>query len=139
MLEFLFDKVADLQTCNYIKERLQHRCFPARFAKFLRTFILKNNYERLLLRVFQTGPQSTFCSIDQTTIWSLSWITNLHFTVLILEIVRIVNLISIIVMTYYKKGKTADGISAVLLQRISKFWKCLILILEWGSSMKCYD
>ena len=31
-----------LQTCNSIKKRLQHRCFPVKFAKFLRTPILKS-------------------------------------------------------------------------------------------------
>ena len=29
----LFHKVADLQTCNFIKERIQHKCFSD--AKFL--------------------------------------------------------------------------------------------------------
>ena len=49
MLESLFNKVAGLQTCNFIKERLQRRCFPVKFVKFLRTPILKNIWERLLL------------------------------------------------------------------------------------------
>ena len=33
-----------IRTCNFIKKRLQHRCFPMKFAKFLRTTILKRNY-----------------------------------------------------------------------------------------------
>ena len=37
-----FNKVLGLQTCNFIKKRLQHRCFPVNIKKFLRTFILKN-------------------------------------------------------------------------------------------------
>ena len=41
-----FNKVSDLQACNFIKKRLQHRCFPVKFAKFLRTAILKNIYEQ---------------------------------------------------------------------------------------------
>ena len=41
-LESLFNKVAGLQTCNIIKKKLQHRCFPVEFVKFLRTHILKN-------------------------------------------------------------------------------------------------
>ena len=45
----LFNKVAGLQTCNFIKNRLQYRCFPVNFAKFLGTPILKNIYEQLLL------------------------------------------------------------------------------------------
>ena len=32
-----FNKVADLQAYNFIKKRLQQRCFPVKFAKFLRT------------------------------------------------------------------------------------------------------
>ena len=51
MLEslFIFNKVADLQACNFIKKRLQHRCFPVKFTKSLKTPVLKNIYERPLL------------------------------------------------------------------------------------------
>ena len=34
---------------NFIKKRLQHRCFPMKFAKFFRISILKNICERQLL------------------------------------------------------------------------------------------
>ena len=37
------------KTCNFIKKRFQHRCFPVKFAKTLRTPFLKNICERLLL------------------------------------------------------------------------------------------
>ena len=33
----LFDKVAGLQLCNFIKKRLQHRWFSVKIVKFLRT------------------------------------------------------------------------------------------------------
>ena len=56
MLQSLFNNVAGLQACNFIKKILQHRCFPMKFAKFLRTPILKNIFERLLLFV---SPQDT--------------------------------------------------------------------------------
>ena len=36
------------RACNFIKKRLQHRCFPE-FEKFVRTPILKNICEGLLL------------------------------------------------------------------------------------------
>ena len=42
MLESYFNKVAALQAYNFIKERLQHRCFPVNIAKFLRTAFLWN-------------------------------------------------------------------------------------------------
>ena len=49
MLESLFKKVPGLKAYNFIKKRLQHRCFPVKFAKFLRTAILKNICKQLLL------------------------------------------------------------------------------------------
>ena len=36
---------------NFIKKIFQHKCFPVNFAKFLRTTILKNIYERVLHRL----------------------------------------------------------------------------------------
>ena len=50
MLESLLDKVAGSQACNFIKKRLQQRCFPMKFAEFLRTPILKNICKQLLLK-----------------------------------------------------------------------------------------
>ena len=49
MLESLFKKVAGLEARKSIKERLQHRCFPVNIAKFLRTRILENICELMLL------------------------------------------------------------------------------------------
>ena len=36
VLESLFSKLVDPQTCKFIKKRLQHRCFPVNITKFLR-------------------------------------------------------------------------------------------------------
>ena len=47
----LLNKNAGLQGPSFIKKRLEHRCFFANIEKFLRTPILKNICERLLLRV----------------------------------------------------------------------------------------
>ena len=44
--------VADLQTCNFIKKRPQHRCFPVNIAKFLILPILKNICKRLFCNFF---------------------------------------------------------------------------------------
>ena len=38
LLESLFNKGKGLKTCNFIKKRLQHRCFPDKFVKLLRTY-----------------------------------------------------------------------------------------------------
>ena len=40
-----------LKVYNFIKKRLQHRCCRVKFMKFLRTPILKNIWERLLLDI----------------------------------------------------------------------------------------
>ena len=48
VLAFLFIKVAVLDDRNFIKKKIQQRCFRLKFAKFLRTLILKNIWERLL-------------------------------------------------------------------------------------------
>ena len=37
MLESRFNKVAGLRAGNFIKKRLQHRCFPVNVAKNLKT------------------------------------------------------------------------------------------------------
>ena len=42
MLKLLFNKVAGLQACNFIKERLQHVCFSVKFAKSLGSSFLQN-------------------------------------------------------------------------------------------------
>ena len=49
MLESLFSKVAGPQACNFIKKRLQLRCFSVKFSKFLRILCLKNIQKRLVL------------------------------------------------------------------------------------------
>ena len=41
-----------LKACSFIKKRLQHKCFPVNIAKFVRTPILKNICEQLLLHLF---------------------------------------------------------------------------------------
>ena len=48
VLVSLFNKVAGLQTCDFIKKRLRHWCFSVKIA-FFRTPFLKNICELLLL------------------------------------------------------------------------------------------
>ena len=42
VLESLFNNVAGIQACDFVKKKLQNRRFPVNIAKFLRTLILKN-------------------------------------------------------------------------------------------------
>ena len=49
VLESLLEKVAGRKACNFIKERLQHRCFTAKFTKFLRSdFHIQKKKESVL-------------------------------------------------------------------------------------------
>ena len=43
-----------VQNCHVIKKRLQHRCFPVNFAKFLRTHFFNKLLRGLLLKVFSS-------------------------------------------------------------------------------------
>ena len=46
----LTGKHLHLKACNFIKKRLQHKCFPVKFAKFLRMLISR------------TSAKNCFCS-----------------------------------------------------------------------------
>ena len=50
MLEPIFNKVAALKACNCTEMRLQHKCFPGKFTKFLRTPFLTEHLRQLLLK-----------------------------------------------------------------------------------------
>ena len=43
MLESFPNRVAGLKVCNFIKKRLQHRCFPVKVHKFLITPVFKEH------------------------------------------------------------------------------------------------
>ena len=49
VLESVFNKVADIKAYKFIEKKLQHRCFPLIFAKFLGIPIFKKICEQLLL------------------------------------------------------------------------------------------
>ena len=64
VLESPVKRLAGFKTCNFLKKRLRHRCFPVKIAKFLRTLILMKICEQLLLLfLFLTvNISSCFCS-----------------------------------------------------------------------------
>ena len=57
VLEFLFNKVADLKACNFIKKRLQYRCLPVNIAKLLKTAF-----------VYRTSPVAASVNLNLTNI-----------------------------------------------------------------------
>ena len=50
MLESSFNRLASFKTCNFLKKKLQHRCFLVNIAQFLRALILMKICEQLLLQ-----------------------------------------------------------------------------------------
>ena len=60
-------KTAGLQVCNFIKKRLQHGHFPVKFTKFLRTRILKNICQPLLLQFLSYGSMFIIYVINLST------------------------------------------------------------------------
>ena len=55
VLESLFNELAGLQACKFIKKKLQHRCFPVNIAKFLRAAFAIEFHQWLFLEaMFQT-------------------------------------------------------------------------------------
>ena len=53
LCQSLFNKVLGLQSCNFIKKRLQHSCFPVNIMKFLRTPLFIEHLWWLLLNFLQ--------------------------------------------------------------------------------------
>ena len=51
VLEPLFNKYAGLKAFNFIKKRLQHRCFPVKIAKFLEIPFFTEHIKWLLLEI----------------------------------------------------------------------------------------
>ena len=51
MLEFLSSKVAGLLERNFIKKRLQHKCFSVKFVKSLRASFFTEHFRWLLLEI----------------------------------------------------------------------------------------
>ena len=66
-LEYLDNLASDdtfCKACYFIKKRLQHRWFPTNIAKFLRTPILKDICERLLLEmIVQRKCTKAYCHL----------------------------------------------------------------------------
>ena len=54
-----FNKVSGLRPAILLKKKLQQRCFPVNFVKFLRTSFLQNTSQRLLL--FAIHLTISFC------------------------------------------------------------------------------
>ena len=68
VLESLLNKLASLHICNFVKKRLQHKCFPAKFA---RTPILKNICELLLVCVRVCVRACQCVCLYSSTCWFL--------------------------------------------------------------------
>ena len=66
VLESLFDRVAGLKACSVIEKKLQHRCFPVKFAIFSRTSFLHAGGNLALFEVASYKPLALLTHITQT-------------------------------------------------------------------------
>ena len=55
VFESLLNKYAGLKVCNFIKERLQYRCFPMKFTTFLRIPFFTEHIRWLLLQILRNS------------------------------------------------------------------------------------
>ena len=76
MLEPLFNKVAGLKAYNFIKKRLQHRCFPVNIAKLLRTAFFIEQLRWLLLDFLKNLLKTTLKIIISQEGFSQKFLRN---------------------------------------------------------------
>ena len=56
-----FDRFAGLNECNFIKKRLQHKCFSGKLVKFLRTPVFKEHLQWLFLGIISRNDMPKKC------------------------------------------------------------------------------
>ena len=75
----VFIEVRNLKDGNFIKKRLQHKCFPVKYKKSLRIApILKNIYERLLLIFFDFNSQYLLLPVQRVRLKNIFFTTYHH-------------------------------------------------------------
>ena len=70
MLESLFNKVAGILACNFIKKRLQHRCFPLIIQKFSRMPILNQRSQKMKCLFMSEVMHSLLSKVYTKTLFS---------------------------------------------------------------------
>ena len=77
-----FNKYAGLKACNFIKKRLQHKFFPVKFAKFLRTPFFTEHVRWMLLEI--SHELSLYCIWEQWMVLFCGtyWLPSVYFTLL---------------------------------------------------------
>ena len=65
--------------CNFIKNRLQNRCFSVNIAKFLRTPTLKNICQRLLLSPEYNSAHQSSSELDHKSVFMGQGISYILF------------------------------------------------------------
>ena len=80
MLESLFNKVV---TLNFIKRRLQHRCFLLNFLKIIKSIYFVEYLQRALLPIAVSAVENVLTfGFHFGGFWTFAWINNelmLHF------------------------------------------------------------
>ena len=74
----LFNKVAGLKTCKFIKNRLQHRCFSVKFTKFMKsgTSLFRNFHSWITLVQSVVSFYKSRYTITKLRQWNLYICSN---------------------------------------------------------------
>ena len=83
MLEFFSNKVAGLLECNFIKKRLQHKCFSVKFAKSWRASFFTEHFRWLLLEI--SYELSLYCIWEWwiVSLRGMHWFSSAYFFLLL--------------------------------------------------------
>ena len=85
---FTGKQVAGLQKCNFLKKKLQHRFFPVKFAKFLRTPCFTEHLQWVLLKVLGFQPATLLKKRLRQRCLSVSFAKFLRTSFLLAEHLR---------------------------------------------------
>ena len=89
MLESFFNKFADLQACNFIKTRFQHRCFPKNIAKFLEHLFWRTSANVCFCEVYSEPNETSKMELFAKIIYAFNPITISIFNPLITNVLII--------------------------------------------------
>ena len=128
VLESLFNKVADLQGCNFFKKRLQHRCFPVNCNLF------KNSYSEEHLR----RTTSVLNQFFRTTSFKRSYFRTVYLIYLFLNFYFTFNSLKTFITLNLKgqshKNKFCLNFLYEKQSNSGKFWNPLMYVFSYTGS-----
>ena len=137
LLESLFNYVAGLKACHFIKKRLQRRCFPVFIAKFLRIAFLPNTSGGCFWTdCTNMGVCDIHLEIKSLKLIGASILKNLH-SVKSVQIRSFFWSVFSYIRTEYRKIRTRENFvfghfsRSVKLKYLASWWLTLNSTIQW--------